>query len=299
MREPVDSIFERDPSALRLHEAADQVPRMRHDEQVAFLSDVEAHGVLEPLVITPEGVILDGRHRWEAAKVLKLDAVPVREVNLTTVEQVEYIFRAALLRRHLNDDQRAVLAARMREPLSQAAKEERARAGGIAKAARQAADGELSTDVPPDDTCLSLDAADKQKADTRAEVAQQFNVSQNKVRQATELEREAPALAAQVLSGDKSLREAQRERERTEQAALNEVLDRAGIMQQPKVIQATIRRKFTDASTTLLDLEPDEVADAVKRDEALLWVNDCREWCNRLERALTSPALGVIQGGRS
>jgi len=178
-----------DPRALRLHPAADLVPRMRPDEWQSFLEDIRLRGILEPLQVASDGVtVLDGRHRLDAALELGLAEVPTKPAPLNGGSEIEYMLRAASLRRHLSDDQRAVLAARLREELSEQAKRQGAE---TANAARWTDDGSLSPPVGEKDA----------RTDTRALAAQQFGVSRKKVERAVEVTHAAPELAEQVAAG--------------------------------------------------------------------------------------------------
>lgn len=94
-------------TALRLHPRASVVPEMAADEYQAFLSDLARRGVVDPLQVTPGGVLVDGRHRLRAARDLGLSEVPVRVVDPPDV--VEYMIRAAVSRRQLSPSQRAAL----------------------------------------------------------------------------------------------------------------------------------------------------------------------------------------------
>jgi N6-adenosine-specific RNA methylase IME4 len=93
----------------------------------AFKADVARNGVIVPLDTTPEGVVLDGRHRLRVALELGLKRVPVRVVD--PPDQVDYILSAAIHRRHLSESQRAALAIRRADYLkrrAQAAKRKQA-----------------------------------------------------------------------------------------------------------------------------------------------------------------------------
>jgi hypothetical protein len=77
-------------------------------EYEAFRADIAADGILCPLEITEEGLVLDGRQRLRAARELGLKAVPVRVIAVE--DPLDFMLRAALLRRQLAPSQRAALA---------------------------------------------------------------------------------------------------------------------------------------------------------------------------------------------
>jgi N6-adenosine-specific RNA methylase IME4 len=97
----------RSPKELRLHRQAALVPSMTTPEAVALRVDIERRGIADPLAITKDGVVLDGRHRLQIALELGLDYVPVRIVEPD--DEVDYMLSAALQRRQLSPSQRAAL----------------------------------------------------------------------------------------------------------------------------------------------------------------------------------------------
>ena len=157
---------------LTLHPACEQVPRMPDDDWTRFVADVKQRGVQEPIVVHRGGIVLDGRHRLQAAQARGDQTIPCRVVDLSAHAQLEYIFTSAVMRRHLTDDQRSVLAARFREQLSRIARTERARKGGKAGGVGRAKPASFS-----DTTSKQLP-----KQDTRREAAQQFRVPERKLR---------------------------------------------------------------------------------------------------------------------
>lgn len=92
-----------------VHPAADIFPEMTDGEYAEFRADVEANGLLHPIVTTGDGQILDGRHRWRACMELTIDPrYQVYRGNPWT-----YVVSANLHRRQLTDNQRAMVAARL------------------------------------------------------------------------------------------------------------------------------------------------------------------------------------------
>jgi N6-adenosine-specific RNA methylase IME4 len=93
---------------LHPHPAVELVPEMAADEWQAFKSDIVQRGILQPLEVLKDNVVVDGRHRLRAARELKLARVPVRLVEPPDV--VEHILLAASRRRNLSAGQLAALA---------------------------------------------------------------------------------------------------------------------------------------------------------------------------------------------
>lgn len=93
------------------HPAVYIFPEMTETEFAEFKEDIREHGLKVPIVTTPDGLILDGRHRWNACMELKIK--PTYQVHAG--DPWDYVISANLHRRHLNDAQRAMVAARMIE----------------------------------------------------------------------------------------------------------------------------------------------------------------------------------------
>jgi len=76
-------------------------------EATGLRADIIRRGIVTPLAITKDGVVLDGRHRLRIALELGLDQVPVRVVDPD--DEVDFMLSAALQRRQLTPSQRAAL----------------------------------------------------------------------------------------------------------------------------------------------------------------------------------------------
>lgn len=96
--------------ALVLHPSADIVPEMPEGAFKVFVDAIDEDGITEPLRVIGN-TVLDGRHRLRAARLLGLKTVPVLEAELGEQSPEAYIVKTAVNRRHLTDDQRAMLAA--------------------------------------------------------------------------------------------------------------------------------------------------------------------------------------------
>ena len=98
------------PSELRQHPDAHLVPDMRPSEWRDFYADIAFRGITVPLEILADGTVLDGRHRLRAALELSLPRVPVIDAMLGEDDSATYMIKAAVLRRHLTDAQRAAMS---------------------------------------------------------------------------------------------------------------------------------------------------------------------------------------------
>jgi hypothetical protein len=119
------------------------------------------------------------------------------------------MLRAALMRRHLNDDQRAVLAAKWAKREAQKSRSDRARKAGE-QSGRGRGKAVADSSASPRAAKL-LDESEAKRKPRRVEAAsKQFGVSEKRVRKGLELEKSNPDLAEQVLQGELSLSGAKR-----------------------------------------------------------------------------------------
>src|SRR6266571_5326674 len=102
----------------KIHPLADLLPELPPDEFEKLKDDILLHGQHEPIVLNDDDMVLDGRHRLKACKQLgveprlmwfdrMLDKFPWQTSRTT---ESEYIWSKNVLRRHLTNDQRAVIA---------------------------------------------------------------------------------------------------------------------------------------------------------------------------------------------
>jgi N6-adenosine-specific RNA methylase IME4/ParB-like chromosome segregation protein Spo0J len=190
---------DRRPHDLRLHAQAELVPVMSEAEFAAFRADVERRGILCPLEITRDGVVLDGRARLRAARELELQDVPVRVV--TPEDELEHILLAALRRRQLSPSQRAALAlelTRYRE----------LKAEGVKRSRQNLRQGAEAATLPP-------------RGKTREQVAAWAGVSARTVQDAATVQAHDAELFTRVKAGDLPAHvAAERVRRRLRDAAL-------------------------------------------------------------------------------
>jgi ParB-like chromosome segregation protein Spo0J len=128
-------------AGVRVHPAAELFPLMRGQEFTDLVNNIKDNGLREPIVFTPDGQLLDGRNRYRACKKIR------NEEPLTRVEYSEpwaYVISVNLHRRHLSDNQRALIAGRI------AARNHGQRGEGRAPKKESSIDGSSrSKDLPP------------------------------------------------------------------------------------------------------------------------------------------------------
>lgn len=94
---------------MDFHPIANCFPLIEGREFDELVDDVRAHGVHEPIIIF-EGMILDGRNRYRASEIAGVDCPMVPyEGN----DAVGFVVSLNLRRRHLNEGQRAWVAAQI------------------------------------------------------------------------------------------------------------------------------------------------------------------------------------------
>ena len=94
---------------LTSHELANPIPPMGGEEFAQLVADIKVNGLRLPIVLMGNK-ILDGRNRYRACKEA---GVAVRTEQYDGTEPLEFVLSANLHRRHLNESQRAMIAARL------------------------------------------------------------------------------------------------------------------------------------------------------------------------------------------
>jgi ParB-like chromosome segregation protein Spo0J len=94
---------------LTSHPLADIFPLIEGDEFGSLVTDIKRHGIREPIWLY-QGQIIDGRNRYRAAQIAGVDC-PIREYMGD--DPVAFVVSLNLKRRHLNESQRAMVAAKL------------------------------------------------------------------------------------------------------------------------------------------------------------------------------------------
>jgi hypothetical protein len=153
-------------------------PSMDDDDYAHLRDSIRRYGVREP-VVTYQGKIIDGRHRWKAAQELGLPCPTVEWDGEGSV--VDFVIDKNLNRRHLTPSQRAAAAARLMPFFTEEA------------ARRQ-----------HHDASANMDDAGK----AREKAAKATGASPRMVQDAIRVQRESPKLLDRVVAGEISVKSA-------------------------------------------------------------------------------------------
>lgn len=183
-------------NALTDHETAGIFPMMDDDTFGSLVANIRRNGLRHPIVLHPDGSILDGRNRYKACQEADM---PIRTVKydgaLDVDSLIDYVWSTNVERRHLTSSQKACCAAdaeKMREAEAAAA-EKRMKAG-------------------KKDPTQQIVQGPRQDRSTDAKVAGRFGTNPDYVRRARNLKDEDPERFQAVRSGEKTLTQVDRER---------------------------------------------------------------------------------------
>jgi ParB-like chromosome segregation protein Spo0J len=159
------------PQEYEAHRFAKLFPDMSPGEYTALYEDINANNLRVPIV-RYQTTILDGVHRYKALKQLEKIGRPITEKDFTDlpagVDPLKFVISQNLHRRHLNESQRAIVAASV---------------ANLQKGANQYTKEDGSID--------------------RSKAAAMFNVSEKSVQRAAEVvKKAAPELVEQVRQGE-------------------------------------------------------------------------------------------------
>lgn len=92
------------PAIVGVHEYANVMPMLSGDGLNDMAASIQRNGLLDPIVVTPEGLILDGRNRREACRLAGVEPTVV----VYDGDPAEYVRAKNNQRRHLSLGQRAM-----------------------------------------------------------------------------------------------------------------------------------------------------------------------------------------------
>lgn len=90
---------------LQAHPYADKYPMLPDDEHAELVESIAANGLRNPVVVTPDGLILDGRNRAKACAELGIEP---ETVTYEGDDLAEYVIDVNGVRRHMSTGARAM-----------------------------------------------------------------------------------------------------------------------------------------------------------------------------------------------
>src|SRR5271155_5626926 len=95
---------------MKVHPAADIFPIMSDEELKDLAADIEANGLIHPVIVDADDQVIDGRNRLAACK---LAGVKPTFEKLNGQDPLAYIVSANLARRNLTKGQQAMAYAKI------------------------------------------------------------------------------------------------------------------------------------------------------------------------------------------
>lgn len=183
-----------------VHPAADLFPMIDRDDFAKLVDDIRINGLLEPIWLDKNGLLLDGRNRLAACQHLHIDP---ETRTYPGDKAVEFVLSLNVHRRHLTASQLATVALEAL-PLF----EEQAHARQVATLKQ----GPVGAIVPERKERKEVTPIPKGRAPrARDEAAAAVGVSGRAVGQAKRVADEAPDLIEKVKSGEMTLNAAEQE----------------------------------------------------------------------------------------
>jgi hypothetical protein len=90
------------------HPVADLFPRMTDEELADLAADIKANGLIHPIVVDKNGVLIDGRNRARACEIAGIEPTTV---IFEGDDPRAYVIAANIARRHMSKGQQAMAVA--------------------------------------------------------------------------------------------------------------------------------------------------------------------------------------------
>lgn len=98
--------------ARQAHPYADLWPLLPDTELRQLADDIRVHGLREPVWLHPDGRIVDGRNRWRACLLAGIEPT-TRVYQGTEEELLPFLISLNMARRHMDESQRSMVAAKI------------------------------------------------------------------------------------------------------------------------------------------------------------------------------------------
>lgn len=171
-----------------VHPAANLFPMMSDEEYKGLCDDARLNGWIQPVIVTSDNLLLDGRNRICASVEIEKD-VPMKRID--PPDPVAYVLGLNLHRRQLSTGQKAFVALEVKKIYEAEAKE------------RQGNRNDLKPNIPTDPVeCIQEPQHNRESARRAAKV---MGIGSTSVRQAQKLADDAPEMAEKVKQGELSI----------------------------------------------------------------------------------------------
>lgn len=219
-----------------IHPAAELFPLIQGDDFEELVADVAANGLLEPIWLTSDGALLDGRNRVRACH---RTGTQVSTRTYEGSDPVGFVVSLNLKRRHLTTGQKAMLALEVEELISPG------------RGAR--------TDLRGDELVADLPQVSERERKSRERAAAVVGTSGRAVSQAKRVREAAPELAEQVAAGTLALDRAEkevkiRESRLREQSRQDRAAELATAGTQFEIRRGDFRTVLSDLPSSSIDL---------------------------------------------
>jgi hypothetical protein len=222
-------------SKMNVHPITEIFPMMQEDELAELADDIKANGLINPIVVDANGILIDGRNRLEACR--RVGVQPIFQ-TLDGIDPVAFILSSNDKRRHMSKGQRAMIAAKVRLLLNNKSTTNAAAEIGVAQA--YVAKASIVLEFAPD-LADQVIAGNKSLNEAYTEAQKRKEDSQTDESRIARLRKEAPDLADQIAEEKLTITEAigalnARDAERCEQ----EIQEREAKTRATRLFAATV-----------------------------------------------------------
>ena len=203
-----------------VHPSADIFPLITGHEFQELCESIGKDGLEQPVVLTHDGYLIDGRNRLRA---LLVTGATERFVTLDEIyandDYIGYVLRTNLHRRHMTPSQKAALAIEVEKRYAELAKRRQSAAGGDRKSAeyQKSLPAILPEAIepqpaPPFELTIQeqVQPVKNRENEAREQAAKATGASPRYVQDAKAIARDAPEVFEQVKSGELTIPEAKR-----------------------------------------------------------------------------------------
>ncbi len=212
------------------HPLITNYPKMSDDEFLAFTEDVRLHGLIDPIIITRNNEIIDGRIRFEACRIA--DVIPHFDFYDDSEENIHFYWISKNYQRnHLSSSQKACLSTEVQGYYAELIK--------IGK----------SVKISKRRKGIPLTEEELKKTCTRNIIGKLFRVNSTYCDIAKNLRQYEPEVFNEVKAGNKNLTQAEEILKRNVDYILNVILkDKYKILKKSKL-------ELTDSDFELIEAE--------------------------------------------